>query len=329
MPKKPYAYAVLEGIAQEMRKTKDLCLFYEYQSPIASMPTGETLDLWTEFGPVRTSGWGWGVDEAWIIGCSAGLALTGAPVVAWIPYMAMGMTFEIIFQQISKRHYTTGGLQNMPLVIRMDGSGRSAAMAAQHSDVGQETMYANMPGLKVVVPSNAYDAKGLMVAAIRDPNPVVFYDYSEISTGEQPDVPDDAYTVPIGKAVVRQEGKDLTLVAWAPATVDVKQALPEIQKAGVRVEYIDLRSIKPWDRETVLASVKKTGKLLVVEHGHYTSSFGSHVLAEVAQFAPGAKVRKISYPDAWTPTAREMAVYMRPDAPKIVEAVKKMMAGNV
>lgn len=327
MPKKPYAYAVLEGIAQEMRRNKELCFFYEYQSPTATLPTGEVLDLWTEFGTPRTSGWGWAVDEAWYIGCAAGLALTGVPVVVWIPFMAMGMVFEVIFQQISKRHYSTGGVEGMPLVVRMDGSSRSAAAGAQHSDVGQETMYANMPGLKVVVPSNAYDAKGLMIAAIRDPNPVIFYDYYiDVAAGEQPDVPDDAYEVPIGKAVVRQEGKDLTLVAWAPATVDVGEAMPEIAKAGISVEHIDLRSIKPWDTDAVLASVKKTGKLLVVEHGHYTSSFGSHVLAEVAQNVAGVKVRKISYSDAWAPTAREMAVWMRPDAPKIMDAVKKMVA---
>ncbi len=324
MPRKSYAYAVLEAIAQEMRQNKYMCFFYEYQSAAAVMPTGEVLDMWKEFGTPRTSGWGWPVDEAWYVGCATGIALTGVPVVIWIPYMAMGFVFEHVNQQISKRHYATGGVLSMPLVIRMDGASRSGSTGVTHQDVGQEAMFANMAGIKIVVPSNGYDAKGLMIAAIRDPNPVIFFDYQDVAAGPQPDVPDEAYEVPIGKAVVRQEGKDLTLVAWAPATVDVAQALPEIAQAGISVEYIDLRSIKPWDAEAVYASVRKTGQLLVVEHGNYINSFGSHILSEVAQYVPGVKVKKIAYPDAHVPAAKEMYEWMRPDAPKILDAVKKL-----
>lgn len=325
MPKKPYAYAVLEGVAQEMRKDKSMCFIYQ-SGGSATTPTGDVLNLWREFGIPRTSGVGWPLDEAWYVGCATGLALSGVPVVVNLPSMTTVFPFEFIFQQVSKAHYVTGGTATVPMVIWIAGAGRTAGTGAQHTDVGQETMYANMPGLKIVVPSNAYDAKGLMVAAIRDPNPVIFYDYGEVAAGDQPDVPDDAYVVPIGKAVVRQEGKDLTLVAWAPATVDVAQALPTLQKAGISVEYIDLRTIKPLDVDTLVASVKKTGKMLVVEHGHYTSSFGSHVIAEVVQKVPGSKVKKLSFPDAWGPVEQGMMAWMRPDAPKIVDAVKQFAA---
>jgi pyruvate dehydrogenase E1 component beta subunit len=191
--------------------------------------------------------------------------------------------------------------------------------------VGQEALYANLPGVKVVVPSNAYDAKGLLTAAIRDPDPVIYFDYPEVKSGDQPDVPDDAYEVPIGKGVRRQEGRDLTLVAWAPATVEASRALPLIAKAGISVEYIDPRTLKPLDLDLLAASVKKTGKLLVVEHGHYTSSYGSHIIAEVAQAVPGARVRKIAFPDVPGPGAAGMMAWLRPDAPKILDAAIHMM----
>ena len=213
----------------------------------------------------------------------------------------------------------------MPFVLWLDGSGRRRGSAGQHTDVGAEALYANLPGVKVVVPSNAYDAKGLLISAIRDPDPVAYFDYTEVKSGAQPDVPDEAYEVSLGKAAVRQKGSHLTLVAWAPATVDVGRALPQLAKAGISVEYIDPRSLKPLDVESLVASVRKTRRLLVVEHGHYTAGFSSHVIAEVVQEVPGIKARKIAFPDVPGPGAGGMMSWLRPDAPKIVDAAKQLM----
>jgi pyruvate/2-oxoglutarate/acetoin dehydrogenase E1 component len=326
MSKKPYAYAVLEGIAQEMRANPNMCLFYQGALALQVLPTGEVLDLATEFGMPRTSGQGWMIDEAWYVGCGVGIAMTGVPVVVRMPSMTTVFPMEFMFQQVGKLRYVTGGAASLPLVIWFDGAGRGSGSGAQHNDVGLESMYANIPGLKVVAPSNAYDAKGLMVAAIRDPDPVAFHDYRGVAAGEQPDVPDEAYEVPFGEAVVRQEGTDLTIVAWAPATIEVDLALPDIAKEGISAEYIDPRTIKPLDVDTLVASVEKTGRLLVVDHGYYTNSFGSHVLAEVTQKVPGAKAKKIAFPDAWVPAAKDEVAWMVPDAPKIVDAAKKIMA---
>ena len=165
----------------------------------------------------------------------------------------------------------------------------------------------------------------MLAAAIRDPDPVVYIDYPEVKSGQQPDVPDYQYEVAFGQAAVRQEGRDLTLVAWAPATVDVRRALPDIASAGISVEYIDPRSLKPLDVETLVTSVRKTGRLLLVEHGHYTGGFGSHVLAEVAQEVPGTKMRKIAFPDVPGPAEAGMMTWLRPDAPKIIDAAKQIM----
>jgi acetoin:2,6-dichlorophenolindophenol oxidoreductase subunit beta len=325
MAKKPYAYAQLEGVAQEMRKNKDMVFFYEYETPVATSPTGEVLDLIKEFGTLRTSGRGMAIDESWLVGAAVGIAAAGSIAVVRLPSMTTLFSIEYIYNQAGKLRSMTGGQASMPFVLWQGGGSRTKGSAGQHTEVGQEALYANLPGVKVVVPSNAYDAKGLLIAAIRDPDPVVYFDYPEVKSGEQPDVPDEAYEVPLGKAVVRQPGKDLTLVAWAPATVEVKRALPQIAKAGISVEYIDPRTLKPLDIDTLVASVKKTRRLLVVEHGHYTNSYGSHVIAEVAQAVPGVKAKKIAFPDAPGPGAQGMMGWLRPDAPKIVDAAMQIV----
>jgi len=328
MAKKPYRYAVLEAIANEMRANPDMCYFYEYQSPVAVGPTGEILNLAREFGPWRTSGdrGGWALDEAWYVGCATGVAMTGVPVVCELPSMTTTMPLEFVYNQTANMSMMTGGQVSVPVVMWMDGAGRGGGSAQQHSQVGQEALYANIPGLKIVIPSNAYDAAGLMTAAIRDPDPVQFWAYSEVQAGEQPDVPDEPYEVPIGPAVVRQEGTDLTLVSFAPATVDVGKALPDIEAEGISVEYIDPRTLKPLDVDTIAKSVEKTGKMLVVEHGYWTNGFSANIVAEVAQVVDGAILRRITFPDAAGPASGDMIAWMRPDAPKILEAVKKMAA---
>jgi pyruvate/2-oxoglutarate/acetoin dehydrogenase E1 component len=320
MAKKSYNYAQLEAVAQEMRSNADMVFYYEYQTPTATLPTGEVLDLAKEFGNLRTSGRGWPIDEQWIAGLAIGMAAAGSKAVARLPSMAQIYAIEYVQNQAGKIRSMTGGQASMPFVLWQDAASRSRGSAGQHTDVGAEVLYANLPGIKVVAPSDAYDAKGLMIAAIRDPDPVVYFDYPEVKGGEQPEVPDEAYVVPLGKAAVRQQGRDVTIVAWAPATVDVKAALPAIAKAGISAEFIDPRSLKPLDIDTLVASVRKTKRLLVVEHGNYTASFGSHIVTEVVQAVPGAKVRKIAFPDVPGPGAAGMMSWLRPDAPKILDA---------
>jgi len=325
MPPKPYYYAQLEGVAQEMRANPDMVFYFQNQRPASTLPSGEVLDLVAEFGDVRTSGRGWAIDEQWIAGVAIGVATAGSKAIARLPMMTPIYAIEYVQNQAGKLRSMTGGQANMPFVLWQDGGARGRGSAGQHTDVGQEALYVQLPGIKVVAPSNAYDAKGLLVAAIRDPDPVVYLDYGEVKAGEQPDVPDEAYEVPLGQAAIRQEGTDLTLVAWAPATVDVRRALPEIAKLGISVEYIDPRSLKPLDVETLARSAAKTKRMLVVEHGHYTGGYGSHVIAEVVQEVPGIKAKKIAFPDVPGPGAAGMMTWLRPDAGKIVDAATKMM----
>src|SRR5690606_10754113 len=235
----------------------DMVFYYEYQRPAATLPTGEVLDLATEFGEPRTSGMGWPIDEQWIVGAAIGAAAAGSKAIARLPSMAQIYSLEFLFNQAGKLRSMTGGQASMTFVLWVDGASRSRGSAGQHTDVGAEALFAHLPGIKVVAPSNAYDAKGLMIAAIRDTDPVVYMDYPEIRSGQQPDVPDEAYEVPLGEAAVRQEGRDLTIIAWAPATAEVNEALPEIARAGISAEYIDPRSLKPLDVETLARSARK------------------------------------------------------------------------
>ena len=322
---KSYGYAQLEAVAQEMRADPNMVFYYEYSVPVSTRPNGEVLDLRTEFGEPRTSGSGWPIDEQWIVGAAIGAATAGSKAIARLPSMAQLYPLEYVYNQAGKIRSMTGGQASMPFVLWIDGARRGRGSAGQHTDVGAEAIYANLPGIKVVCPSNAYDAKGLLISAIRDPDPVVYMNYPEVRGGAQPNVPDEAYEVPLGEAAIRQSGSDLTIVAWAPATVDVVRALPQLAEAGISAEFIDPRSLKPLDVETLARSARKTGRMLVVDHGHDTNGFGSHVIAEVVQEVPGTITRKIAFPDVPGPGSAEMMSWLRPDAPKIVDAAKQLM----
>ncbi len=325
MAKKPFSYAMLEGIAQEMRKNPLLSVIAQ-GGLTASLPTGEVLDLSKEFPGPRTSGtWGWPIDEAWYAGWGHGMAAAGVPAIVHLPYMSCLIPLEYIFNNVAKLPYMSGGQVSQKVVLWIDGAARVKGQAGQHTDVGEEALFAYVAGLKIVVPTNAYDAKGLMISAIRDPDPVIVFDYTDVRASEPIDVPDDAYTVPVGPSVVRKQGKDITIAAWGPSDPEVTKAIPQLTKAGIDVEYVEIRTLKPLDTDTLATSVKKTNRLLVVDQGNYTNGFGSHVLAEAAQKVRGALLKKIAFPDAPGPGAAEMIEWMNPTAPKIVDAVTRMM----
>ena len=176
MAKKPYNYAQLEAVAQEMRANPDMVYYYEYQRPVTTSATGETA----RFGcrvrrGLRTSGRGWPIDESWIAGAAIGAAAAGSKAIARLPSMAQIFALEYVYNQAGKLRSMTGGQAGMPFVLWVDGSGRRRGSAGQHTDVGAEAMFANLPGIKVVVPSNAYDAKGLLISAITRSRPGCLY----------------------------------------------------------------------------------------------------------------------------------------------------------
>lgn len=318
------AYAILEGIRQEMLRDPHLTILYEYESPRAVSPLGQVIDLYREFGPPRVAPPG-PIDEEWFVGAAAGMSMTGVRCIARCPSMTPVRAFEFFFNQIGKLRHMTGGQASMPMVLWQGGAGRRAGSAGQHADAGQEALYAAITGVKVVVPSNAYDAKGLMIAAIRDPDPVVFFDYANYISSVRVDVPDEPYVVPIGEAAIRREGTDITLVGYAPASLEILRAVPELERQGISPEVIDPRSLVPLPIDTIVESVRKTGALLVVDHGHETFGTAAEIVAQVAMKVPGAKVARITFPDAPPPGAQVLIEWMTPDAPKIVDAVQKIL----
>ena len=329
MPRKSRILAQLEAVQYWMRQDPTMQVFWEYGSLIGVSPEGRVINLAAEFPRLttwRTPGpWGEPIDEAWIANASIGAATTGARALARLPSMTITYPMEFIFNQAAKARQSGGGQSGLRFVAWIEFPGRRAGQGSQHADAGQETFYANMPGLIVVVPGTAYDAKGLMNAALAGEDPVAYCDYLVLAALPTEDVPDDYYTVPIGKAAVRQEGRDLTLAYWGEVTLDVVKALPLIKSSGVSVEAVDIRTLKPFDEKTLVDSVAKTKRLLVVTHGHFTADFASHVVAVAALNVSGAKFDIMAFPDAPSPASYDMITWMTPDAPKIVERVKKLV----
>jgi pyruvate dehydrogenase E1 component beta subunit len=315
-------YAILEAIQGEMRRDNLLTLLYEYQRPVARWG-GKTIDLEAEFGPWRARFSA--IDENWIVGGAMGMSLIGVRAIAHIPSMTTLIPYELMFNHAGKLRHMTGGQAAFPMVLWTDMQGRSPYQAGQHADAGLESCYARLAGLKVVIPSNPHDAKGLMVSAIRDVDPVVFCEYPVPASG--PEVPDEPYTVPIGQAALRTEGKDITIVGYAPQTVEIAKAVDQLKQRGISAAFIDPRTLAPLEQvmETIIASVKTTGRLLTSDDGSYTFCNGAEIIARTAEAVPGAIFKRLAFPDAPPPGAPEMIEHMRVSASDIIAAVEKMV----
>lgn len=306
--------AILEAIRGEMRRDKLLTVLYEYQRP---------GNLEAEFGRWRVRYCA--IDEQWIVGAALGMSMIGVPAIARIPSMATFIPFELMFNHAGKLRHMTGGQAAFPMVLWADMATRAPYQGGQHADAGLESAYARLAGLKIVIPSTPYDAKGLMIAAIRDVDPVIFCHYPMPTTG--PEVPDEPYIVPIGQAAVRTEGKDLTIVGYAPQTTEIAKAVEELKKEGISAEFIDPRTLAPLDgvMETIVQSVKKTGRLLTADEGSYSFCNCAEIVARVAEAVPGVKVKRLAFPDAPAPGAPEMLNYMKVDAARIAAAARKLV----
>jgi pyruvate/2-oxoglutarate/acetoin dehydrogenase E1 component len=317
-------FAILEGIQNEMQREKLLTLFYEYQTPTDRFEQ-RTINLEAEFGRLRVRFCA--IDEQWIVGGVLGMSMIGVPAIAHIPSMTTFIPFELMFNHAGKLRHMTGGQAAFPMVLWADLASRTPFQGGQHADAGLESAYARLAGLKVVVPSTPYDAKGLMISAIRDVDPVVFCHYGMPASG--PAVPDEPYTVPIGEAVVRTEGTDLTIVGYAPQTTEIAKAVAELKREGLNAEFIDPRTLAPLEgvMETILKSVRKTGRLLTSDEGSYSFCNCAEIVARVAEAAPGVKVKRLAFPDAPAPGAPEMINHMRVDAARIVAAARKLVKG--
>ncbi|MEP4378961.1 MAG: alpha-ketoacid dehydrogenase subunit beta [Alphaproteobacteria bacterium] len=263
------------------------------------------------------------ISETAIMGMAAGSAATGLRPVAELMFCDfMGVCFDQILNQAAKFRYMFGGKATTPMVVRTTYGGGLGA-AAQHSQC-LYGMFTAVPGIKCVVPSNAYDAKGLLIQAIRDDDPVIFFEHKMMYDIEA-EVPDETYAIPFGEANILREGSDVTIVALGKMVLEAQAAAETLAKDGIEAEVIDLRTTSPIDEETILESVEETGRLVVVDEANPRCSIATDVAGLVAGEAfemLKAPVRQVTAPHAPVPFAPELEKLYLPNADKIVAAAK-------
>lgn len=241
-----------------------------------------TIDLQKKFGDKRV--FDTPLAESAIVGSAVGMAINGLRPVVEMQFS--GFSYPAVNQIIShvaRMRNRSRGRYNLPMVIRAPYGGGIRAL--EHHSESTEALYAQIPGLKVVIPSTPYDAKGLLISAIRDNDPVLFWEPKRIYRAFRQEVPEEAYTIPIGKAKVLSEGEDITVVAWGAMVREIEAAKEMVEKKDISVELIDLRTIAPMDRETIIESVQKTGRILVVHEAAKTLGVGSEIISVVNEKA--------------------------------------------
>lgn len=278
---KTYAMAVRDTIAAEMRRDEKVFIMGEDIETIGSI-FGCTRDLTAEFG--RERAFNTPISEAGFIGAGLGAACTGMRPIVELMYMDFALVgMDQLINQVAKTRYIFGGRAKIPLVIRgQQGIGRGNA--ATHSQ-SLETIFMHFPGLKVACPSTGRDAAGLLRTAIRDDNPVIIFEHKALYATKC-DVPDDPdFMLPFGKADIKREGSDVTIIANLLYVNRALEAAEELAKEGISAEVIDPMTLVPFDKETVINSVKKTGRMVVVHEAHRTAGWGAEVAAMVTEEA--------------------------------------------
>ncbi|AVM26123.1 alpha-ketoacid dehydrogenase subunit beta [Bacillus pumilus] len=319
-----YLEAVREAMSQEMRENQDVFILGE-DIGVYGGAFGVTRGMIEEFGPERVRNTP--ISEAAIAGGAVGAALTGMRPILELQFSDfITIAMDQLVNQAAKTRYMFGGKGKVPLVVRTPaGSGTGAA--AQHSQ-SLEAWMAHIPGLKVVQPSTAYDAKGLLKAAMDDDNPVIFYEHKLLykTIGE---VPEEAYSIPLGKADVKRSGKDVTIVATAIMVHKALEAAKELEAEGIDVEIIDPRTLVPLDEETIIESVKKTGKCIVIHEAVKRGGYGGEIASMIAESeafdyldAPIKRLGGLAVPVPYNPTLEKAVI---PQVPDIIEAAKELV----
>ena len=326
------AKAIAEAITQEMERDPTVFVMGEDIGAYGGI-FGATTGLLDQFGPERVMDTP--ISETAFIGAGIGAATEGLrPIVELMFVDFFGVCMDQIYNHMAKIHYESGGAVRVPMVL-MAAAGGGYSDGAQHSQCLWGT-FAHLPGLKVVTPSNPYDAKGLMTAAIRDDNPVLYLFHKGVmglvwmkknprSIGP---VPEEPYEVPIGKAAVARGGRDLSIVTVSLSVQHALDAAEQMAGEGIDAEVIDLRSLKPLDRDTVLESVGKTGRLLVVDEDYKSFGMTGEVAATVAETDPGmltAPVTRLAVPDTPIPYARPLEYFVLPTTEKILDASRRLV----
>lgn len=241
-----------------------------------------TVNLQKKFGKHRV--FDTPLAESAIVGTGVGMAINGLKPVVELQFMGFSYpAFNQVISHVARMRNRSRGRYNLPMVIRAPYGGGIRAL--EHHSESTEALYAHIPGLKVVIPSTPYDTKGLLIAAIRDPDPVIFLEPKRIYRAFRQEVPEEAYELPIGKAKIVEEGEDVTVITWGAMVRDVQKASEMVKEKGIYPEIIDLRTISPMDRETFVESVKKTGRAVIVHEAPKTLGTGAEIVAIINEKA--------------------------------------------
>jgi pyruvate/2-oxoglutarate/acetoin dehydrogenase E1 component len=320
-----FRQAIGEALDEEMERDSRVFIIGEDVGVMGGL-MGEIGGLYQKYGIDRVRDTP--LSEAAILGAAIGAAITGMRPVARMRFGDfLGVAWDEIMNQMTKMRYMFGGKIKVPLTMdALTGAGRRSA--AQHSQ-SIEGMLMSIPGLKIVLPSNAYDAKGLLKTAIRDDNPVMFFEHKLIMwTSPKSEVPEGEYLIPFGQAAIKREGSDVTVVATANMVARALNAAEKLQQEkGISLEVIDPRTIVPFDKETVLKSVSKTGRLVIFTEECQTGSFAGQVAAIVADEGfdyLDAPIKRVNAPDTPVPYGIIMEDFWIPNEDKLIKAVNEI-----
>ncbi len=318
-----YLQAIRDALWEEMERDEDVFLLGE-DIGVYGGAFKLTEGFIEHFGPRRVLDTP--MAETAIVGAAIGAALMGMRPVAEMQFADfISCAFDQLVNFAATNHYRWG--EPVPIVVRAPSGG--GLRAGPFHSQNPEALFVHTPGLKVVAPATPYDAKGLLKAAIRDDNPVIYFENKYLYRREKDEVPQEEYTIPIGVADVKRQGEDVTLIAYGAMVQEALVAAEELREQGVDVEVIDLRSLKPLDRETVLASASKTGKIAVVHEAYRTCGIGGELAALISEEAfewLDAPLMRITAPDTPVPYSPPLEDAFRPNAAKIVEALRDLAA---
>ncbi|MCZ0754255.1 alpha-ketoacid dehydrogenase subunit beta [Anoxybacillus sp. J5B_2022] len=316
--------AITDALRIEMKNDPNVLVFGE-DVGVNGGVFRATEGLQAEFGEERV--FDTPLAESGIGGLAIGLALQGFRPVPEIQFF--GFVYEVmdsISGQMARMRYRSGGRFHAPITIRSPFGG-GVHTPELHAD-SLEGLVAQQPGLKVVIPSTPYDAKGLLISAIRDNDPVIFLEHMKLYRSFRQEVPEGEYTIPIGKADIKREGKDVSIITYGAMVHESLKAASELEKEGISAEVVDLRTVQPLDVETIIASVEKTGRAIVVQEAQKQAGIAANVVAEInerAILSLEAPVLRVAAPDTVYPFSQAEPVWL-PNFKDVIEAAKKVMS---
>jgi len=315
--------ALREAMQEEMRRDPSIFLMGE---EVAQYNGAYKVSqgMLQEFGPERVVDTP--ISECGFAGLGVGAAMVGMrPIIEFMTWNFSLVAYDQIINGAAKIYQMSAGQYTVPIVFR-GPNGAAENLASQHS-TSVDSLYAHFPGLKVVTYATAYDAKGLLKSAIRDNSPVVFLE-SEMTYGVKGEVPEEEYLIPLGKADVKAVGSDVTLITWGKQVFNCQDAVAELAKQGVSAELIDLRSLRPLDHETLLASVAKTGRCVIVQEGHVFAGVGAEIATRIQEYCFDyleAPVLRVTNRDVPQPYATNLEKLVVPSPERIIAAVNRTL----